>query len=396
MFALKGFSESDFATLRKFMETRIFKKNEIIVKTGQPAQALYFVEEGSVKLVQRTAIDHGDDVVVGSIREGGFFGEESLLRESQISQETAVALDNSVLLSLTQTSLQKLMAESITIGTKLLVALSKNYREALTVPEKMAKILVFYSPKGGAGCTTIAVNTAWNLSRSGKKVVYIDADLQFGNAGLLVGMTPGLSVARLIQSEEVLVFDRVKHFLDKRYGIDFLYSPVQPQEAELVSRNNLQQIIKALGSQYDLIVIDSACEIDEVTMFVWDIADCIHVVSQGNISELTRVHRLLKVFDRLNYKKEKVSALVNRFQESQMSYFNQFQKLAFGMVKTFANCPEENAQAMFEGVPVAELFPGCTFSKNVRELTAPFLGESVAPQERTGGIFSRVRNLFTG
>ena len=46
------------------------------------------------------------------------------------------------------------------------------------------KIVTIYSPKGGTGCTTIAVNLALALHNADTRVVLVDGNLQFGDVAV--------------------------------------------------------------------------------------------------------------------------------------------------------------------------------------------------------------------
>ncbi|MDP1779666.1 MAG: response regulator, partial [Anaerolineales bacterium] len=56
---------------------------------------------------------------------------------------------------------------------------------ALT-PASNGKIITVYSPKGGTGCTTIAVNLAIALHNEDTRTVLVDANLQFGDVAVFV------------------------------------------------------------------------------------------------------------------------------------------------------------------------------------------------------------------
>ncbi|HOY65544.1 MAG TPA: AAA family ATPase [Candidatus Ozemobacteraceae bacterium] len=394
MFALKGFSDSDFDLLRRFLSRREVLKNELVCKADEAAHLLYLVEDGAVKLVQRASVDSADDVTLGVIKAGGFFGEEALLRENQTYMSTVVAVENSVLMTMDRESLQKLMAESISVGTRLLLALSRTYREALSTPEVMGRIITFYSTKGGTGNTTLAVNTAAMLARSGKRVAVLDADMQFGNASLLVGAPANLNIARLIQKEERLAFDRIKGFLTRKGNVDYLFSPELPQDAELVSRANLGQIIRAVATHYDFIVIDASAEINDQTLLAWDLADLIVLVSIAELSGITRMHRLFRVLSRLNYHKDKFAVLVNRFRTTQASFVEEFRKLPVGHVGTVA-FDEQTLNAEFAGIPLVEQAAGSPAAKDLALFVQQMTGEEALDKTRKGGIFSRLKSLFS-
>jgi len=57
--------------------------------------------------------------------------------------------------------------------------------------EKIKKKIGVYSGKGGVGKTTVAVNLAAHLARSGSKVGLLDADIDCPNATKVLGVTEG-------------------------------------------------------------------------------------------------------------------------------------------------------------------------------------------------------------
>src|SRR5690348_3913750 len=53
-----------------------------------------------------------------------------------------------------------------------------------------ANVVAVFSPKGGVGRTTIAVNLAVAAAQGGKRVALIDASFQFGDVGVLLNLNP--------------------------------------------------------------------------------------------------------------------------------------------------------------------------------------------------------------
>jgi pilus assembly protein CpaE len=62
-----------------------------------------------------------------------------------------------------------------------------NGRAAFTgrAPVSRGKAIVVYSPKGGTGCTTLAVNLALTLHNEDTRAVLVDGNLQFGDVAVL-------------------------------------------------------------------------------------------------------------------------------------------------------------------------------------------------------------------
>jgi len=65
------------------------------------------------------------------------------------------------------------------------------------------KLIFVVGVRGGAGATTIAVNTAWHLSESlQRKVALVDLDLRFGDAALQLNCIPTHALREALESPE--------------------------------------------------------------------------------------------------------------------------------------------------------------------------------------------------
>src|SRR4029079_11062873 len=53
-----------------------------------------------------------------------------------------------------------------------------------------ASVVAVFSPKGGVGRTTVAVNLAVAAAQTGKRVALVDASFQFGDVGVLLNLNP--------------------------------------------------------------------------------------------------------------------------------------------------------------------------------------------------------------
>jgi capsular exopolysaccharide synthesis family protein len=120
------------------------------------------------------------------------------------------------------------------------------------------KSLLVTSSAPGEGKTTMAVNTAISLSRTGALVLLIDADLRKPRLHTVFHLEneSGLSTILADDVEESAALRAVVH--DDHSGIDVLTSgPTQPESAELLASEHMQRIVTAFRSVYDYVVIDS-------------------------------------------------------------------------------------------------------------------------------------------
>lgn len=396
MLAIKDLSTGDLELILRFMTRRDVERGGILFTAGDKAVAMFFVESGSLKLVSRKAKDGHDDVLLGVVKPGAFCGETALLGEESFYEDTAVAMEQTVVLELTKEAMQKVMLASMTAGTKLLLGISRNIREAISMPmaQETGKILTFISPKDGMGRTTVAAHLAWFLAKAGKRVIFIDGDLQLGDACVHLGLNTQPHMARLIQNEERLVFDTIKKYFQNSRNVSMLAGPAQPQEAEFVSRSNLNQIIQECSRNCDFLILDVPSHIDDISILMWDVADLMVFVTEGNISAMSRLKRLLATLQRLNYPQEKFFCLLNKYLPDQAEYLVNYRKLMPYRWQSIASAGRQFHEAELRGVPVFDIDPSCEAGKDLQAFCEQVLGKPQTNEK--GGIFSRIKSMFAG
>ena len=187
-------------------------------------------------------------------------------------------------------------------------------RDSVAGRPPMGRILAFYGAKGGVGTTTIAINTAIALHRElGRRVALVDGNLQFGDHRVFLDL--GLDRKSIVDvvSASSIDADLLKNVLVRHdSGIDLLLAPPSPETAELVTQDDLPQILDVLRSLYDYVLIDIDKRLDEVNLRVLDAADTIFVVMTADLSCLKNVRLVLETINHLGYEQEKVRLVLNR------------------------------------------------------------------------------------
>src|SRR5439155_3452102 len=95
-------------------------------------------------------------------------------------------------------------------------------------------------------------------------------------------------------------------------GVDLLLAPPSPETAELVTHDDLPQILEHLRTLYDYVVVDIDKRLDEVNLRVLDAADTIFVVMTADLSCLKNVRLVLETIGHLGYEQEKLHLVLNR------------------------------------------------------------------------------------
>jgi pilus assembly protein CpaE len=180
-------------------------------------------------------------------------------------------------------------------------------------------VAAVFSPKGGVGRTTVAVNLAVAAATElGKKVVLVDASFQFGDVGVLLNLNPkNKSIADLLPELEAGEPESLDTFvITHSAGIRVLLAPPSPETAELVTAAAIRRVIEHLRYEADLVIVDCAAFFNDVTLGILDTADVILTMLSLEITSIKNMRLFLEVADQLGYEKEKVRLVLNRADSS--------------------------------------------------------------------------------
>lgn len=396
MFAIKNLSSSDLETIRKHLTERSVDKNEVLFEAGKNGSCMYFVETGTLKIVDRKSKDGLDDQIIALVKPGGFCGEEVILSEGGVYKDTVVAMEPGVVYEFSSSSLQKIMVESTLTGTKLVLGISKNYREAINISDQKGKLIAFVSAKDGAGKTTLCMNLAEAFARRNKKILVIDCDFQLGNCHMHLSSPANPNLARLVQMEERLTFDRISKFIISKSEINLLAAPELPQDAEMITRSQLNQILQECSRHYDFVFLDVSCHIDEFSILLWDVADQIVLLQKPCLDDLTRFKRLMTVIKRLNYPKEKFVGVINQYENSASEYLEQFKNIMNTAWLKVAADKENVAKALFNGQTIIAQASGSKAVIDIDNICQFLLSEKNAEVKEKTGMFTWLRDYFSG
>ncbi len=124
----------------------------------------------------------------------------------------------------------------------------------------MVRIIAIASGKGGTGKTTLTANLGIALSRLGKKVLLIDADVAMANLSLILGMQ-----SSPITLHDVLLGEAQAHdaIYDGPEGIHFIPSGLSLDNYKRVDSERLGGIVSQLSDKYDFILLDAAAGIEK-------------------------------------------------------------------------------------------------------------------------------------
>jgi pilus assembly protein CpaE len=261
-------------------------------------------------------------------------------------------------------------------------------------------VVAFYGPKGGTGCTTVAVNTAIALQRlvgDGEKVALLDSNLQFGDVGVMLNLRPNRSIADLAQHAEELDRDLLSTVMTAHgSGVKVLLAPPRPEAAESLlssqepeSKNGrpaIEAILDTMRGDFDIVVADMWSWVDDLSLILFDTAALIILVVTPDIPAIKSARLFLELATKLDYTGEKLLLVVNG---SDRKGGLQVQQIESAMMPVTAEIPFDERAALSaanHGVPLVVRDRNRPISKGMADLAEIIydrLSEVEEPEEET-------------
>ena len=159
-----------------------------------------------------------------------------------------------------------------------------------------AKVFTFLSAKGGAGCTTAAVNTALALQQSHGDVVLLDF-APIGHAALHLNLRPQFGVLDALQNLHRMDGSLLDGLMTStKEGLHLLAGPQQPYPSE-PTPGELARLFDLLVSHYRFVIVDASSRLDSATRLLSDLSNAVLVVAQTDVVSLWsagRIHTFLE------------------------------------------------------------------------------------------------------
>jgi pilus assembly protein CpaE len=177
------------------------------------------------------------------------------------------------------------------------------------------KIITVYSPKGGSGTTTMAVNLAVVLNSEESPTALIDGNLQFGDVAVFLNEQVRNSVLDLASRADELEPDLVKEVMltHAASGLRVLPAPTRPEYAENVGGEQFTKVLKYLRNIFAYIVIDASSTLTDVVLAAMDISDAIVLIATQDIPAIKNARLYMDLAEILNIDRRRILFVMNRY-----------------------------------------------------------------------------------
>jgi len=273
-----------------------------------------------------------------------------------------------------------------------------------TASSGSAEIVAFFSPKGGVGTTTLAVNTAVLLAGGGgpapgsvratdrgfppSRVLLVDLDLQFGQVATHLNLTPRYDIAGLASDEQALADPELArmYLTTHSSGLVVLAAPTRPEADFRVTLEHLQRIFEGLEPSFDHIIVDLGSRLDPRAVWILEQAHAHVFVLFPEIAALRAMSMLMTFLAETTPLQARAAIVVNHVFPKELLKTRDVENLL--RMKPAAEIPYtdvEMIRSVNEGVPLVIGRPASPATVALRRVAQAVIGieqQQAAPAKK--------------
>ena len=258
-----------------------------------------------------------------------------------------------------------------------------------TVAEtKEAQIYTFIPAVGGAGVTTLAIQTALLLLNSGQRVrptvCLVDLDFQHGACADYLDLEPRLDLKEIEPRPERLDRQLLEIMLSHHAsGLEVIAAPNRPAEMRSFDPDMVTRLLDLVSSHFDYVVIDMPR-----TWFSWTDSVLLgsnrtFIVSEMTVPSIRQAKALVAAIRERLGDGPQPRVIVNRFEQRMFDPGLKKTDIEQALGDDFAGTIPNNyrlvREAIDRGVPLEEVKAGNNISTQLKKLMLPQIAKTTAP-----------------
>lgn len=197
---------------------------------------------------------------------------------------------------------------------------------------KEAKIIPFFTTKGGVGKTIVSLNTAVGIALKQKKTIFIDFDLKIvQETSQLLGMRCKYAINDLVPIFDKIVSGEKKldtYVVQHSSGLHFLPAILKLRAKNDLNPEFIRKFLTFLNDEYEYIVIDVGSELTDQLITIFDLSNLIFLILTPDVISISQTGWLIDTLQSLGFPIKMLKIILNRF-ESKGSVSFQEIKLLF-------------------------------------------------------------------
>jgi len=141
----------------------------------------------------------------------------------------------------------------------------------------------------------------------------VDLDLQFGDAGLALGLQPERTIYDLATSGGALDADKIDGYLAEHgSGLRVLLAPVRPDQAQSITVEFLKELYATLTTAFEFVVVDTPPGFSPEVIATIDASSSICMIGMLDAPSLKNTKIGLETLGLMGYAPDRVRVVLNR------------------------------------------------------------------------------------
>ena len=251
--------------------------------------------------------------------------------------------------------------------------------------------LAVFSPRGGVGASTIALNLAISLYEdTGARVLLMEGKFFFGHLDVMLNIRARNTIADLLPHANALDENLVREVVNEHAsGIKVLLAPSDLQVGQGVRPDDTYSVFTNLQRFFDYTIIDVGSYLTENTVTLMDSADKILLVATPDLASLHDTSRFIQLSRSLGYPPDKILIVLNR--ANMLGGVRSKDIEAALHHQVFAQIPDDHANALRSlnrGIPMIIRYPRSPVSRAIKQLSKrlPEFGALELVAVQPGGV----------
>ena len=249
----------------------------------------------------------------------------------------------------------------------------------------LGQVISVFSTKGGAGKSVISTNLAVCLAqRSSKPVCLVDADLQFGDAAVMLKLTPHHTIVDAVEAIDRMDNSLLESLLvtHEPSGLRVLPAPLEPAFADQVGAAEMIAIVERLRTFCSYIVVDTPAYFNDVVLGLVEISDRIVLVAGMDIPNIKNVKIGLQTLRLLNTPMEKLLLVLNRSNSKVKLDIGEVERTLQAKADALVPSDVLIPQSVNKGVPVVLHAPKSAVARSLVQLAEQFTNAPTQARRR--------------
>ena len=261
-------------------------------------------------------------------------------------------------------------------------------RSSDTAEAVEAQIYTFTPAVGGAGVTTLAIQTALLLLNSGQRtrptVCLVDLDFQHGACADYLDIEPRLDLREIEPRPERLDRQLLEIMLSHHAsGLELIAAPNRPAEMRTFDPDMVTRLLDLVSSNFDYVVIDMPR-----TWFSWTDSvllgsNKLFIVSEMTVPSIRQAKGLVAAIRERLGDGPQPQVIVNRFEQrmfdSGLKKSDVEQALGADFIGAVPNNYRLVREAIDRGIPLDEVKAGNNITTQLKKLMLPQGAKTAAP-----------------